>query len=128
VIWRLKIPNEQENTIESGKEKIEIKQLLPLKGGMKVVVKKLEKNMDKILKKNIFTKNLMTNGIGKMVEKEIRKKYRINNIEKCQKLERDWARERRKDPLFKLICNMRARTISILKKGNAIKLKVHWNY
>ena len=55
--------------------------------------------------------------------KEIRKKYRINNIEKCQKLERDWARERRKDPLFKLICNMRARTISILKKGNAIKLK-----
>jgi hypothetical protein len=42
----------------------------------------------------------MTNGIGENGGKEIRKKYRINNIEKCQKLERDWARERRKDPLL----------------------------
>jgi hypothetical protein len=55
--------------------------------------------------------------------KEIRKQYTKNNRERVNKLGREWVRERRKDPLFKLISSMRARTISILKKGNAIKLK-----
>ena len=86
--------------------------------GGKEVRKKYARNPEKKdIHRKIHTKWLGNGG------KEIRKKYRINNIEKCQKLERDWVRKRRKDPLFKLISNMRARTINILKKGDAIKLK-----
>jgi hypothetical protein len=86
--------------------------------GGKEVRKKYARNPEKKdIYRKIHTKWLGNGG------KEIRKKYRINNIEKCQKLERDWVRKRRKDPLFKLISNMRARTIDVLKKGNAIKLK-----
>ena len=86
--------------------------------GGKEVRKKYARNPEKKdIHRKIHTKWLGNGG------KEIRKKYRINNIEKCQKLERDWVRKRRKDPLFKLISNMRGRTLNILKKGNAIKLK-----
>lgn len=85
----------------------------------KEVRKKYRQNPEKKeLHKKIFTKWYKENG-----GKEVRKKYRKNNIEKCQQLERDWVRNRRKDPLFKLISNMRSRTISVLKKGDAIKLK-----
>ena len=47
--------------------------------------------------------------------KEYRKQYRQNNIDNARKYEREWRKEKRKDPFYKIKMNLSSRISNIIK-------------